>query len=416
MKLERKLNLIIGVILFDNLYYLSALLHLPNSAVLGPGLLITAWFLQRRIKFPQVMNLLSSWFAIGFVLLSVVMAIPEKLLYPYAFNPNDLIRAVWYAMFFAWTYFLYNDWVELKQALVKMAVWALSILIIQGFVENAFPLLFRMVLMPDLFRVNMRIGGTLVDSNAYAMAVVTMFTVLSIFGSTQKKWKKWGIWLLAVLSLYMVDLSGSRMGLLLIFLLLVHWWIPYFRKWHLAALAVVLMLSGITFKVFEGPIGIYAAQNPNSTVSRVLFNKENTRSSGSDQERTVSLNAGLAFAKSNFYIWGPGAMFFMEAYVTFTGGGVPVPHNGILFLICQYGLLAVVFFYLFFLSGKRAWHGAVFLFFAYLMVGFNLLPNSCYYCSQFLLLFLIDIHYLREHIPYANNPNEETHIGHSFHP
>jgi hypothetical protein len=394
-KLEEILNWMVGVIILTNLYFLSKLIFLPYTTIILFCLVVSGYYFFKNFDSKKYLDLLNTWNVIFFLLFSFFLSIIEFLINGFKPNFNDLIRALLYLFYFNWTFILYKNLESLKKFFLILCSISLGILIIESYFDSKFPIAFNLVL-PDTFHRDIRrVSGTLIDSNSFSTAVVVFIgIVLFTTGELNKFKKNILVFVLLVLGFYLVEISGSRQGFILYAVLILGYFWPKLKKeyfYYLVAFAVFFVILALAF---QEQFIQYAVENPNSSISRVVFFNDNKMSSASNDERLNSLLGGLEYIKHNFFIYGPGGASYMESYYALFRHEVHVPHNGVLFLWGQYGLLFLVFMYFQFVSLKRAWKSKLFVFFLLSFIQFNFLPNSSYYCTSFLLFFFIDFNYL----------------------
>jgi hypothetical protein len=395
-KLESRLNYLVGVTLMTNLYYLSGLFMLPSMLFIVACLFVCAYYFIKRIDPKRLMFYTNFWVISGFILFSIFLYVPELVLRGSSFNPNDIIRVLIYLFFVGWTVSIKDSWESLAKFFGLSSFIAIILLTLIGFFEKFFPMLFALVLPPNLVRGTVtRIGATLIDPNTYATALVVYFSVaVYFFNYTFKKGKFLFMALMLIPIFILIETSGSRQGILLFAIWLFSLGLK--ENWKLTALSLagVIVLFLILFLVFKEPLQEYAVQNPNTSVARILFPTENKMSSLSNLERKASLEAGFRFIENNFLFFGPGSFGFQNAYdASNSFSGEAIPHNGPLFLWSQYGILTLYFFYFIYLVAKRAIKANVGLFFLFYLVQFLLLPNSSYYFLAVFLLLCIDAHF-----------------------
>jgi O-antigen ligase len=138
-------------------------------------------------------------------------------------------------------------------------------------------------------------------------------------------------------------------------------------------------------------ISNYVAENPSSSFSRLFFSSENERSLQSNLDRTHSLEDGIKLIADNYFIYGPGTLNFASRWASFSDAHEP--HNGLLFLLVQFGILGFIPIFILYLVGKRAYISQVFIFYLTFIIHFSLQPNEMYYGNMFLCLFYIDTKY-----------------------
>ncbi len=395
-KLESRLNYLVGITLMTNLYYISGLFSLPSILPIIGVLTISAFYFFKRINYSKLLFHINFWMIIGFVVFSFFLYIPELIFRGSTFNPNDILRVLIYLFFIGWTLSIRITWEAMARYFGLSALLALIALLILGWVEKEFPLLFALLLPPNLVRGNLtRIGATLIDPNTYSTALVVYFSAFFTFYDFVFKRGKLVVITLLILPVFLlIETSGSRQGLLLFII----WFISLGINKNWKATAITFFASILVFFllaiIFNEPLKNYAVENPNTSIARILFPSQNKMSSLSDFERNASIEAGFNFIKSNFIVFGPGAFGYLESYTNSAQSPwVTFPHNGPLFLWTQYGILSLYFLYWVFLLSKRAIKSGTVLFFLFFLIQFLILPNSSYYFLPVYLMFCIDTRY-----------------------
>jgi hypothetical protein len=395
-KLESRLNYLVGITLMTNLYYVSGLFFLPSTLIILVVFAITSYYFFKRWNIKKLLFYSNFWILSGFVIFSLFFYIPEYVFRGSSFNPNDMLRVTIYLFFIGWTLSIRDSWKSIARFFGLTAFAALLLLMIIGFFEKYFPMLFALILPPNLVRGNLtRIGGTLIDPNTYSTALVVYFSVAyAYYDFVFIKGKSLMLALVFIPIFILIETAGSRQGILLFVI-----WLFSLGIKHNWKLALRTFVAGITvlfmfFMIFKEPLKDYAISNPNTSVARILFPTENKMSSLSDLERKASLEAGLNFIKNNFVVFGSGSFGFQSAYDESTAfSGVAFPHNGPIYLWTQYGILTLYFFYFIFITSKRALKSRTLLFFLFYLVQFFLLPNSSYYFLPVFLILCVDANY-----------------------
>ncbi|MCF8254257.1 MAG: O-antigen ligase family protein [Bacteroidia bacterium] len=291
----------------------------------------------------------------------------------------------------------------MKKYFLILCSISLGILIIEAYFDSKFPIAFNLVLPDTFHRDNRRVSGTLIDPSSFSTAVISfigiIFFTLRGFANTKNRFL---VLFLFIIGFYLIEISGSRQGFISFIILLLGYFWPKFKKEHFFYFAAFMSVLALFAFLFQDQFTHYAFENPNSSISRFVFYKDNNMSTASNDERLNSILGGIEYIKSNFFLYGPGGASYSESYASQFKNEVHMPHNGIIFLWGQYGLLFLVFIYLQYLLLKRAWKVSLMPFFLLFLVQFNFLPNSAYYCNSFLLFFFIDFNYL-----YSKKNNQE---------
>jgi len=392
--LEHKLNFVIGTILLLNLYLLSGIVKMPYFPVLILCLGISFYYLLKRFKRPVFLSLINNWNTLFYILFSVFL-----LLLQFAFGEkvneikiNDSIRITIYCIYFSWTAFLYSDAQSLKKFIYKIALVSFIILLLEALVEINDPFLFALFLSENVSKTMLRVGGTFADANAFSNAVVILgFLILKFMPSLSNK-QQFGLSAFVFLCmLYLVELSGSRQGILLLVVLSLYFAPKLLKQISPKKILISLAIIVLIILLLSPVIYQYLLNNPDSSLARVLFDTENPKSINSDLERSSAMTAGLNYIKNHFYLYGTGMFLFENEWTQYVQVQIPFPHNSFVFLYCQYGILAVLIFYFFWIAIKRAFSQNLWPLVAMLFIQMYLLSNPVYYPMHFFSLFVIDV-------------------------
>lgn len=393
LKIEKILNLLIGVVLLTNLYLLGGLTKIPHLPFIALCLLVSFFYTLKRFDTPRFFSLLNNWLVICYFSFSVLLAIIDFAFYGTQPMVNDLVRVVLYAFYFSWTYLILHETGKYKEWFVKVGLIVTGILLVQGLFELNLPLVWNLFLSDNVEKRTLgRIGGTLIDSNSFACTLILIFIIIYLEHKNHLFSKKYlWIWVLGVLVLYLNDLSGSRQGLVAIAVFVVYLVLQKINVKRLFVLiGVAIALAGSVF-VFEDQLISFAEENPSTAIGRVFVGSNNSKSAQSNIDRTQSLVEGYDLLYKNYFLYGPGILNFHSRWSMENNSFEP--HNGLLFLLVQYGLFAIPIFYFFYLSYKRGYNKGVGIVFLALVVHLVFQPNSMYYAITFFVLFYIDIKY-----------------------
>lgn len=389
-KLEKFINIGIGITIINNLYYFSGIFGLSSSVIIIACLLISLLFFLLSFNKDQIVNFINSWNTIFYVAASIPLCFIDWFINGSTLVINDLIRVLLYFFYFSWSFSINSKRPELTKWFIQISLISIIILTIQGLFENANPLLFSVILSGNIEkRILTRIAGTLIDSNSYSGAICIYFLILSYeLNLKNKGLQKTLLVVIFLLALYLTDLAGSRQGLIMLFsyvfyLLLKN--ISFLKTIVIGVTVIVTILSAV---IFSEQLSNYARENPSSSIARLLKSEENERSLQSNEDRKHSLTDGLNLCVDNYFIYGPGALNFSSRWVSYTTAHEP--HNGLLFILVQYGILSLIPFYLLFLSAKRALKNHLLVFFLIFLIHYLLQPNLMYYSITYLCLFYID--------------------------
>ncbi len=388
---EKRLNFLIGLIVLGNLYYLAPIVGLSKEIVLISLVFVSLFFSLIRFS-RRLSNLLFVRLAISFVVLSIIFFLINSLLTNYSPAVNNLIRVIWYLSFFFWSYKLYQNDKELSAVIIK---WTTVILIIVGiisFFEYYYYNLFWQFIMDDPreLTTNVRLAGTYIDANSFAGALATY---LFIFMKTNKR--NIFNWVYFLVVAFLINLSGSRMGLLLIVIILLNHILAqlnlknYKVKKELITTFFVLLISLLVFSVSKPD---FEENNHETSISRIFDDTRKDRTETSSNQRIESLKNGLKAASGTNLIVPPGDIFFESKWENEVKAR-HYPHNSFIFMFVEYGLFALWPLYILFLVWQISRVLKLKTLYFLLLFQLLLLPNAMYYSTFFLIIFYIDFHY-----------------------
>ncbi|GAB1449422.1 MAG: hypothetical protein L6Q78_02910 [Bacteroidia bacterium] len=391
-KLEKFLNYLVGVVLITNLYLLTGLFRVPYLFILMLCLGVSSYYLVRRFNPERFFITTISWISVFYFSLSIVFFVIEWLVHGASPKINDLVRVLIYLIYFSWTFFMFPDFESARKFLYKLVLIAAGVLIVQGILESSQPILFALLLSENVSKNLNRVGGTLIDANTFANTLLILLVLAWLFRPPKSSifQNVMGI-VFWVFALYLLELSGSRQGLVIALLYGAYriYLRMKFEFWKIYLVIAGVFVLGI---IASMPMMMeYFRENPNSSVARLFFAKENSKSSNSDHERKNSLDAGFRFIENNGYVLGPGSLAFDDSWGDFTQWGIHVPHNCFVFLWGQYGIATLLFAWFLWISFRRSYFSGSWIVFVLFFVQFNLQPNSIYYSLQPLCLIAIDL-------------------------
>lgn len=389
-KSEKYINLGIGITIINNLYYFSGIFGLSSSIIIIICLLVSLLFFILRFNKDQIVNFINSWNTIFYVVASIPLCFIDWFINDSTPVINDLIRVLLYFFYFSWTFSINSKKTELNKWLIQISLISIIILTIQGLFENANPILFSIILSGNIEkRVLTRIAGTLIDSNSYSGAICIYFLILSYeLNLKNKKLQKVLLIVIFLMALYFTDLAGSRQGLIMLFSYIFYLLLKKITFLKAIIIGITVIITIFFAFIFSAQLSNYAQENPSSSIARLLKSEENERSLQSNLDRKHSLLDGINLCVDNYFIYGPGALNFSSRWGSYTNAHEP--HNGLLFILVQYGILSVIPFYLLFLSAKRALKNHLLIFFFIFLIHYLLQPNLMYYSITYLCLFYID--------------------------
>ncbi|RAI91658.1 hypothetical protein [Algoriphagus yeomjeoni] len=394
-QIELIINFLIGLFILGNLYYFSPLIGLSKDVVLVSLVLVTLLFSFSRFS-SKIYNFLFFKLAISFIIMSLIFFFLTFLYSNYSPNFNNLIRVIWYTSFFVWTYGLYqHNIVLLFDSIIKWLVSILVVIIGISLFEYYNNNLFSQLIMNDSTEnlTNVRFAGTYIDANSFAGALAT-YLFIYIRTSREKVFK----WVYFLFTAYLINQSGSRMGLILLIIILVDLILDNFdfkslliNKHLFTALFIVFFLmSAVLSNQIEFETNIQ--DNSETLFNRFFDDLGKTRAEASSNERMESLKSGLVAASGRNFIIPPGAIYFESKWKTDIKAR-HYPHNSIIFMFVEYGIYVIWPVYLLFVIWKRSKFLKIKVLFILLFFQLLLLPNAMYYSTFFLVVFYLDLCY-----------------------
>jgi uncharacterized membrane protein len=385
---------LVGFSMVLNLYILSSLL-IPSALIIVASLAISFFFFVKRFNSTDFINQLINWnlsfyilFSLFFYIIAILLGVAEP-------NFNDLIRVTGASFYFNWVFFTCDTAEKIKSFFLRFSVGLYLILLAQAIVEYYFPVEFGVLVSGAITKTSIKVSTTLSDSNNFADIIIILSIIILNF-YPYKSSKQYRIFYLTliVLGFVLVNISGSRQGLIfwaLFFLGFIWDFVKGFSVKKLIQIGVTIAI--ITSLVVPILISYYE-ENPGSAVARLFFGGAN--SGESTNSRWSTLEAGFEFIKSNYFLLGSGSINFDKAWFDFTSNDTPLPHNSFVFLYCQYGVFTLVLAYLFFKSIQRALKARQILMVFGLLIPFFFQPNFPYYALSIFVLSYIDAFYLRQ--------------------
>ena len=334
---------------------------------------------------------MNNWIVLVYLSLSVIFGFIDFLFYETSPDFNDAIRVFLYAIYFSWTCFVFNDKLSFNYWLSKVGNWSVWVLIIEGFIELFFPFVWALLLSSNVEKRNFgRIGGTLIDSNMFACTLLLLVIILyyEVFDKNNKRHVSYSI-LVALPTLYLIEISGSRQAILSLVAFLLALALPKMDFRRIFNLFLLFLCFVFIFVLALDPIKNYASNNPSSAISRVLGGEESLQSAQSNLDRKNSLLQGVSMISDNYFLYGPGLFNFTSRWQK--DSVYYVPHNGFIFLMAQFGVFSFIIFYLFYFSFLKSWRIKRVAIFIIIAIHLFFQPNAMYYAITFLGVFYIDV-------------------------
>lgn len=394
LNIQGKINILIGIILLNNLYLLSGVIGIPNNLIIVLCLVISLYYSLKNIDKQLYVNLTNNWSTIFLIMISIPLFFIDWLLNKSTPSFNDLIRIIIYSLYFSWTFSYYNSLEKIKNWFIIVSITSFLILTLQGLFESTNPLAFSLILSTGNIekRLLTRIAGTLIDSSCYSGILCIYLYIIYKYWYSNTFLKTLFFTMLCIICFYLTDLSGSRQSLLMIIFLLVY---IIFNNLNLKKLILIFTLIAlflITTFASWNQITTYMKDNPSSSVARFIDGENSSQSSKSTEERKFSLISGAALILDNYFIYGPGLLNFNSRWENFSQ--YAVPHNGFIYLFAQYGIWAIISFYILFKVGQRSTKVNSQVLYILFLIHFFLYPNIMYYGTTFFVYFFIDSQYL----------------------
>jgi hypothetical protein len=394
-KLEKFINISVGVFLLTNLYLISGFLGIPSDIIIILCLLISAFFFIKNFNINQFINTTNNWNTLFYVLISVPLCLVDWIINDSTPKPNDMIRVLMYSFYFSWTFSLYKDQINIRKWFIWVSFISFIVLTIEGLFEKENPVVFSFLFSGSnqLKRSLARIGGSLVDENSYSGLLNLLLMVIYLEWYKYKTiFKTIIIVLFIIITVYLTDLAGSRQGLIMFFIFFIYLFFKKINTFKIILLTGTILLSITLILVSWNKIATYIEKNPNSSVARFVAGESASQSNQSNIDRKNSLLAGVNLCTNNYFLYGPGMINFASRWQKFTTHHEP--HNGLLFIFTQYGILGIIPLIVLYQLAKRSLKVGLLIFFIAFFIHYSLQPNLMYYCTTFFVAFYIDYKYL----------------------
>ena len=383
--MEKYLNLFVGTILLSNLYYLSPLVGLSNSSVII--FLIITSFLGFALRFNlSNLKLLGTKLTYRLVLLSIILFVINSF-FNYEFYSNDIIRISSYTFYFCWTFSIFHYDKPLLSAHIKKLVGILFVIIfLLSFFEYNYYEIFKFIIDKDFATQdkNRRLAITFMDPNSFAFALISFTYVYNRLTKSSIK----NIIVLGVVFI-LINLTGSRLGLLLLAILIYPRLIEFLLKFNFSKiLFVILGLSIFSFV----PISLNDDSKTATLTERFFDDEKSKGASASSNQRMESINNGIkAIDLLNVFV-PPGNFLFRSKWEK-NSSGKHYPHSTLLYMFVEYGVYLIWPLWLLILLYKKAKRARILRIYFISLVGFLLLPNLIYYSTIYFIIFYIEYEY-----------------------
>ena len=380
--MEKALNIVVGVISLSNLYYLSAIVGLPNSTVIIFTFIIS--FIGFIFRFNSSnFKLLGTKLTYRLVVLSFFLLILNSVS-NYEFYYNDIIRILGYSFYFCWTFSIFKNQKFLLEIHLKKILQILFLLIVlMSFFEYFFYEIFKLIIDNEFIFSGhkRRLAITFLDPNSFSFAII-VFTYIFI-RMEKSSYKKLIIFLITIL---LVNLSGSRLGLLLFLIMFFPLMVKFFKNFNFSKISLLILLSSSLLFI---PKSANEDSKTASIIVRLFDDAQSESTSNSSNERVRSLENGIkAINMANTFI-PPGNFFFRSKWENETTSG-HYPHSTFLYMFLEYGIFVVWPLLILVPLYKKAKQQRTKVLYFIFLVGLMLLPNLIYYSTTFFIIYYLE--------------------------
>ena len=388
--MEKIINYIVGIIVLTNLYYLNNLIGIPRDVLIILTLLISLFYFIRNWS-NKMRSLLGVKFTLSLFLLSLILFSLNSLVFEYEFYPNDMLRIFLYTFYFGWTFSLYKDNKEhFQKYLIRLLEWILIIVIIMTCFEYFLYDSFKILISEEFIDLgnDRRIALTFMDPNSCSAALIVFLLIyINLNGIKFKSM----IYLL--ITILIINLTGSRMGLILLIISFFPLIKPLIQKANFVKIIVGLGFMttiGLLLSLNSG----FSTINENE-LSTSIFDRmftEDQKSSRSTDQRIESIKNGIEASNFSNLILPPGNFNFRSKWEKVVDAR-HYPHSSFIYMLVEYGLYFIwplIFVYLLYKKSKQINFKLLYLI---LLVELFFLPNAIYYSTFFLIFFYIEMQY-----------------------
>ena len=385
--MEKVLNLFVGSFLLSNLYYLSPIVGLSNSSVII--FLIVVSFFGFILRFDLYnFKLLVTKLTFSLVILSFILFIINSL-WNYDIHINDIIRITCYTFYFCWTISIFkNKNSLLKIHLKKLLSILFFLIVIMTFFEYYFYEIFKLIIdnefTPYASTDGRRLAVTFRDPNSFAFAMISFVYVYIRLEKSPLK-----IFIALITTILIVNLTGSRLGLLLFVVLFIPLLIKFFKNFNFSKVLLITLFLPTLFFV---PISTNEDSKTDSLVERINDSEKVGGASESTSQRIESLEAGIRASNlSNIFI-PPGNLLFRSKWESVVKAR-HYPHSTFLYMFVEYGIYIIWPLLILLLIYKKAKRVRTLGLYSILIIGFFLLPNVIYDSTTFFIIYYIEYEY-----------------------
>ena len=384
--MEKTLNIMIGVILMSNLYYLSPIIGISNSTVIIFSL--TTSFLGFLFRFKTSnFKFLGTKLTLRIIFLSFFFFVINSAS-SYEIHLNDIFRISGYTFYFCWTISIFENSKALLKNHFRRLLTALFLVIIVMLVfEYYFFEIFRLIINDEFILYDgngRRLAVTFIDPNSFAFAIISFaYVLIRLEKSTLK------VIFILMTTLLIINFTGSRLGLLLALFLFYPLILKFIKVLNFSKTIILFtMLPALYF--------VPISQNEDSKIASVLervFDEEKSKSaSTSNNLRIESLKAAFIASDLNNILIPPGNIFFKSKWDKVINAR-HYPHSTFLYLFVEYGIYFIWPLFIILTLYNKAKHSKILGLYCILILGLSLLPNIIYYSTTFFIIYYIEHEY-----------------------
>jgi hypothetical protein len=233
-----------------------------------------------------------------------------------------------------------------------------------------------------------RLSSSFIDSNTYAGALIVF--IIFIWELRLKKNKIILFLPFLLVTSILIFYSGSREGLLLLTILYIkilfdktngkNFWFILFGSIAIVSFIILNLPQLIGLLYDTGGLNIFQR----------IVGANISDSYGSNYSRISSIFDALNFLKNNYFIFGPGILFWKSSWASY--GLIIYPHNNIIYIMAQYGMIGgTIFIYYIIMIFRLSIKNRTFILFIIFLIQLFLLPNFIYYPISFLIINYISL-------------------------
>jgi len=388
--MEKIINYIVGIIVLTNLYYLNNLIGIPRDVLIILTFLISLFYFIRNWS-NKILSLLGVKFTLSLFLLSLILFSLNSLFFEYEFYSNDMLRIFLYTFYFGWTFSLYKDNKEhFQKYLIRLLELILIIVIIMTYFEYFLYDSFKILISEEFIDLgnDRRIALTFMDANSCAGAIIVFsFLYLNLNGISFKSLFYF------IISLLIINLTGSRMGFILIAISILPYLKVIFSKFNIGKIALstgLMVMFGLLFSINSNFFTFEKKELSISIFDRMFT--EDEKSAASTDQRIESISNGFKASTLSNLILPPGNFYFRSKWERVVAAR-HYPHSSFIYMLVEYGIYLLWPLFFTYLLYKKSKQTKLKILFFLLMVELLFLPNTVYYSTIFLIFFYIEMQY-----------------------